>query len=1476
MNPQWNPTWPEYSEITENENRTQEIVAQAEKIANDLNTEEARHALEKVRISAIAWLRDLRIETATELAKAKAEIWDTLDNTIDYTTWDISQDELGNITREFSDLSQMQSNENTIESPEAWTFWWLMLWYIEDTNAAILSGWENEINSQIWWYLTAFWSENWTWGITANAAYYWASAVLSSETMSQSVSRLEQIKSSSWSIETKLFQLSQILYEVWKEAWAPNELEAAHNSATRTIIKRVIENESWNFAIGFNKATGYYTTESINSTSSELEIGTYLCSLNKSGNLSKDHLLQPNGPFSATELFVILERYKNWEFGWDDVKGLFGEYLENFDSNMQSVIVSTINSAPNPETISAVIESWLTSNTETVNTVLSHCELCSRIDEYSYEDIRAMSPEELQAYQNNENTQPFHDALIKKIEFHEKTQENITQVLTELLQQALWQDTIPEWIQDKLNETSLETFVYMQEYFDSHAWNSDGGICKIQLLELLLSNNSPLQDLVNHVRAQNNIIIDESLLNTTIDSLWELWFENRISQISVYISTLEWEIDKILAIPENERSDNQITLLLDFQEQVEDANRDLSSTKTIRDREIYAEEIRWFNREQIKELKRYMQEENLPWSVALSIVEGTEYDFKNPIYIDFFENNPEHIRSLRNDENLISFLQATNQSVQIHNIHPSLRWDFQVIREVADLSTSDINLIPESYFNVTSESEAYSRMIVLLKNSHASSKLILTKFYTSTQGEDRKHLVSAISRVLSSQELHRLSASKLDEIARNIPDAILWEDIQMKLPRFEAPNEERERVDYDQFDVLYLKFISGTQTISVEDKNDLHDFFDKYGTIEKNMQFINLMKQWHIEKRTLEAVVPYMTKIDIFKNTISTWILKYGVNFTELLPHAWHTDPTVIQLTLESSFTQYEHVDHGFWDTRMNLKQDQENSLIKASNILKITDAPSLYAAYEGLGKDTDLLGKLFWNKFDSEAQLVSIADNAGEIYTNKFTRDKLPIILNVIQEIGEKQKVERWVLENILNIQEVIQWNEGSQRILLARQYLEKTFPWEKHEESINALLERLKNGFNPEHILPLLSNILKESDIHETAEITTITQNFLSEVRDGILIDQASIWEKDFNIEEIWNIPKNLLLIWNQPETFQIGEVVNHGGQRRNLLLQDFMSKRNWELWYLTSISAYLEEYQINPESSFGKSIKDFLIAEQEAVIAHWMTIPPLIEKIVEQIDKFNNGDHRAFDGLTKDLNADFLAWNIDTSWMKEVSELLSERWISINTDGTINSPEENNSSKTWNTVPESAPIPNPEWSRNTNFSPVEERIGWSHEAPTLTSWDSTIPISQEEAKMLRTNPEAEKNLVNMYEFFKKLNLLWVWEYREELITAVWEVTINLEDDSLAEDELLRFGKKLLNLIQKIQEEENPDEPSTINTNITSLDSLNLELSKFSGSRELWWDDRSFNTYWDDRFEAWMRNYGIIWWITFHTGKVREMMKK
>jgi len=343
---------------------TARILDEARDIRARLNSEEAQKEYDELRFSTIWALKDLRTETHEDLEAIRTELWNSIDP-FSYSQGEINQTELWNISREFNDLQEL-ATENTEEwSENLSVFGQQMLWYIESTNDKILNWWEEELETQIWWYLTAFWSDEGTGWKVESLVYYWALTILKKDFMASCVTRLEAIQNSSESLETKLFQLSQLLYEVGMQAWAPSALEQAHNIATRNIIAKVIENDSTTFAVWFTQERWYYTTTNINSESSELEIGTYLCSLNKSGKLNKENLLQPNGPFSATELFDLIEDYKQWDFWWEEVRGLFTWYLTDFEENMDEIAKDYLANEQNWSHIIAFFNAQSQSNNNT-------------------------------------------------------------------------------------------------------------------------------------------------------------------------------------------------------------------------------------------------------------------------------------------------------------------------------------------------------------------------------------------------------------------------------------------------------------------------------------------------------------------------------------------------------------------------------------------------------------------------------------------------------------------------------------------------------------------------------------------------------------------------------------------------------------------------------------------------------------------------------------------------------------------------------------------------------------------------------------------------------------------------------------------------------------------------------------------------------------------------------------------------------
>ncbi len=72
----------------------------------------------------------------------------------------------------------------------------------------------------------------------------------------------------------------------------------------------------------------------------------------------------------------------------------------------------------------------------------------------------------------------------------------------------------------------------------------------------------------------------------------------------------------------------------------------------------------------------------------------------------------------------------------------------------------------------------------------------------------------------------------------------------------------------------------------------------------------------------------------------------------------------------------------------------------------------------------------------------------------------------------------------------------------------------------------------------------------------------------------------------------------------------------------------------------------------------------------------------------------------------------------------------------------------------------------------------------------------------------------------------MLGVWEYRQELCIAMNDMNINIYDDSLREEELLKFGNNVAKIINGLQDE------VVLSTDSPSQELLTSELRNFSES--------------------------------------------
>lgn len=163
------------------------------------------------------------------------------------------------------------------------------------------------------------------------------------------------------------------------------------------------------------------------------------------------------------------------------------------------------------------------------------------------------------------------------------------------------------------------------------------------------------------------------------------------------------------------------------------------------------------------------------------------------------------------------------------------------------------------------------------------------------------------------------------------------------------------------------------------------------------------------------------------------------------------------------------------------------------------------------------------------------------------------------------------------------------------------------------------------------------------------------------------------------------------------------------------------------------------------------------------------------------------------------------------------------------------------------------------------------------TLTSWGEykiTTPegedliITKEEKEMTQDNPKALKNLINFHDIFKNLNMKSVWEYRNELIKWLGDVTVNLDENAITESELIKIWNKLLDFINNSQNKDWEWEKSSENT----LWGLKNKLIKFSWANSYLNDEKIVNSYWDDPFKALLRNTWVIWKWYFKYNKFKN----
>ena len=153
----------------------------------------------------------------------------------------------------------------------------------------------------------------------------------------------------------------------------------------------------------------------------------------------------------------------------------------------------------------------------------------------------------------------------------------------------------------------------------------------------------------------------------------------------------------------------------------------------------------------------------------------------------------------------------------------------------------------------------------------------------------------------------------------------------------------------------------------------------------------------------------------------------------------------------------------------------------------------------------------------------------------------------------------------------------------------------------------------------------------------------------------------------------------------------------------------------------------------------------------------------------------------------------------------------------------------------------------------------IDWNYSIQTKAG-DKISWLDKEEIAIINDpkNPEALNNLIRFHNFFKSINMLWVWKYRKDLVTAIEDRNINLDDNSLSEDEIVRFWNNLIKVINKL-----PNSKWVKNDTLneqTNIYWVKNELKRYSEADSEINDEKTFNNLWEDKFTTQLRNAGII----------------
>lgn len=922
---------------------TLKILDEAKEIRDRLSDEQAQKEYEELRLATVAALVDLRASTHDELESVKAGLWDGSIDVYSYSQWSIDGNELQNIQREFEDLQRMGSKywEWSIDSTEVNSE---LLDTIRKTNADIIAGWPNVLWEQLDWYENQYWKLSIIQAIT-------------DKDYDSIIQDISKIRTSSDNIYTKLFKLSQVIYSAnnsmsWIaktaiSAWYGWNFEETHNYATRDIVRKVIGNSENTFTVWFTPERWYYVNEWKLEKNNSMEVGTFLCSLNKSWTLTRENLLEPNGPFSATELFDLIKDYKQGNFGGPEVQWLFTGYLSNFEENMEKVAEDYLASEQN----GAHIIDFLNAQSDAEN----------EMKIYTSEDIPTLYQyvqwEDLSTFKNKELKEAFMG-------------ENAKSLWADLKEQLRG---LYEWWPEILDIVdAIIDFSINAEEWDSLWFNYNG--INNEIMEYNRKNraNYPLlwkkiqeqiKEIFGKSSLEKNYTIPKNSIGEVANEMQELYKQRQelYSKIRVNERMWEYEVSNTL------------------RQEIEEIDTKL-----------------WLLQDRKKELLSITDEINLS---NIQEIENIHFDFNNPAEVDSILENRKYIKYISNPDDLLLLIEKSWASIKFHEVHSKLQTNIQVLRALNNIDIFDIYRMPDTFFSFQDgdNQSAYGKVFVLLESVSYSYASVINAFKQGNSPEVLRELADYLYLIIKDQD-NNLNEFKRERIKKSLlkqDELMVFLDTDKKeelwyVPGIAEENNDNAREVFNNTAKRMFEFTSYMNTWAEtkrKDRSIIVNYLLENGFSEVKDTFINLIRKENIIKTYwLWDILSNMEYSEENIKIILSGIESRGGEIIKPLNDKFKSHPSVIEAILKKT-------DRDKWDNILPY--------------ININSSRWILALYRASGNSVEEVVKYLDMKGYGSEELKQIIE--GTVEKNLSLMSRIIDEYNksiVIQEIWGKTKI--------------------------------------------------------------------------------------------------------------------------------------------------------------------------------------------------------------------------------------------------------------------------------------------------------------------------------------------------------------------------------------------------------------------------------------------------------------------------------------